>query len=86
MIRKIEEYPANPKNGTQWRNDKGTFEFRYGRWVKITDEVADRKTCDKCGAAITFSKLLDAMICPNCTPKKLSAKSVNGALFMGEEK
>ncbi len=71
MFRPLDEKPIYPKNGDIYRNNNGTFEFRYGRWVKINDEVQET-FCKKCGTAYEYSKLLQCNMCPKCTPQKLA--------------
>lgn len=73
MFRPIDEKPIHPKNGDKYRNNDGTFEMRYGRWVKINNEVQE-KYCKKCGTEYIYSHLLQCLQCPKCTPEKLRPK------------
>lgn len=66
----IDIKPLNPKNGDKWRNNKGTFIFRFGSWKKINNETQNT-FCKKCGREYEYSALLQAMRCPKCTDEKL---------------
>ena len=70
MFRKLDEKPIYPKNGNKYRNNHGTFQFRYGRWVKLNDET-QKTFCKKCATPYEYSKLLQCMQCPKCTPQKI---------------
>ena len=71
MFRSADVKPENPKNGDKWRNNKGTFVFRCGSWKKINNET-QQTFCKKCGNAYEYSKFLQCMQCPKCTPEKLA--------------
>ena len=70
MIRPVDQKPINPKNGDVYRNNNGTFQLRYGSWIKINGETQNT-FCKKCGTAYEYSHLLCCLQCPKCTPKKL---------------
>ena len=71
MFRKQDEKPIYPKNGDKYRNNNGTFEFRYGSWIKIGHETQETY-CKKCNTPYEYSKFLRCMQCPKCTPQKLA--------------
>ena len=71
MFRPLDEKPIHPKNGERYRNNRGTFEFRYGRFVKINDGTQET-FCKKCGTPYEYSRFLGCMRCPKCTDKKIA--------------
>ncbi len=71
MFRPLDERPIHPKNGEKYRTNKGTFEFRYGRFEKINNETQET-FCKKCETRYEYSNLLKCYQCPKCTPQKLA--------------
>lgn len=43
MLRLIDVKPIHPKNGDKYRTKEGIFEFRFGRWIKISNPILEEK-------------------------------------------